>query len=87
MAVAGPKNFMLNIQIRKELGGMEMSEVLVVTSKVKKYIKDTADLNTSQKTIDQLSRAVEALCRRGVESAKQDGRKTVLDRDISIDHL
>ena len=64
-----------------------MSDVLVVTSKVKKFVKENGDLNTSQKTIEQLSRAVEALCRRGIESAKQDGRKTVLDRDISIDHL
>ena len=64
-----------------------MAEVLVVTSKVKKYIKDNADLNTSSKTIEQLSRAVEALCKRGVENAKADGRKTVLDRDITIDHL
>ncbi len=64
-----------------------MADVLVVTSKVKKFVKEKADLNTSSKTIEQLSRAVEALCLRGVENAKADGRKTVLDRDITIDHL
>lgn len=64
-----------------------MSEVLVVTSKVKKLIKEKGGCNTSSETIDVLSKAVEALCLRGVESAKADGRKTVMARDIVIDHL
>lgn len=64
-----------------------MADVLVVTSKVKKYIKEKGECNTSAETIDQLSRAVEALCNRGIESAKADGRKTVMARDINIDHL
>ena len=64
-----------------------MAEVLVVTSKVKKFIKENGDCNTSAETIDVLSKAVEALCRRGFENAKQDGRKTVMARDIMIDHL
>lgn len=64
-----------------------MSEVLVVTSKVKKFIKDSGECNTSSETIDALSKAVEALCKRGIEKAKSDGRKTVMARDIVIDHL
>lgn len=64
-----------------------MAEVLVVTSKVKKYIKDKAQMNTSAETIDVLSKAIEALCNRGIESAKNDGRKTVMARDINIDYL
>ncbi len=64
-----------------------MSEVLVVTSKVKKFIKEKGQMNTSSETVDKLSKAVEALCARGIESAKADGRKTVMERDISIDHL
>ncbi len=64
-----------------------MAEVLVVTSKVKKFIKEKGDCNTSAETIDKLSEAVEALCKRGIESAKNDGRKTVMARDIVTDHL
>lgn len=64
-----------------------MAEVLVVTSKVKKMIKEQGDCNTSGETIAVLSEAVEALCRRGVENAKADGRKTVMARDINSDHL
>lgn len=64
-----------------------MAEVLVVTSKVKKYIKEKGSMNTSSETIDVLSKAIEALCAKGIESAKADGRKTVMARDIVIDHL
>lgn len=71
----------------KEGEGLGMAEVLVVTSKVKKYIKEKGGCNTSAETVDVLSKAVEALCEKGIESAKADGRKTVMARDIVIDHL
>lgn len=64
-----------------------MAEVLVVTSKVKKFIKEKGDMNTSAETIDMLSKAVERLCAKGIEAAKADGRKTVMARDIIIDHI
>ena len=64
-----------------------MADVLVVTSKVKKFIKEKSQCNTSAETIDILSKAVERLCDKGVERAKQDGRKTVMARDIVIDHI
>jgi histone H3/H4 len=62
-------------------------DILVVTSKVKKYIKEKGQCNTSAETIDVLSKAVERLCDKGMESARQDGRKTVMARDIVIDHI
>ena len=62
-------------------------DILVVTSKVKKYIKKKSEMNTSAETIDVLSKAVEKLCLKGIESAKADGRKTVMARDIIIDHI
>ena len=64
-----------------------MADVLVVTSKVKKYIKENGGCNTSAETVDILSKAVEKLCQKGVETAKSDGRKTVMARDIVIDHI
>lgn len=63
------------------------ADTLVVTSKVKKYIKEKGGCNTSGETIDALSKAVEKLCERGLEAAKSDGRKTVMARDIVTDHL
>jgi histone H3/H4 len=37
--------------------------------------------------VEVLSKAIEKLCLKGIEQAKQDGRKTVMDRDIVIDHI
>ena len=54
----------------------------MVASKVKKYIRDTSEMNTSTSALDALSRCIEALCRIGIENARGDGRKTVMDRDI-----
>jgi histone H3/H4 len=62
-------------------------DILVVTSKVKKFIKEKSEMNTSAETIDVLSKAIEKLCAKGIESAKADGRKTVMARDIIIDHI
>lgn len=64
-----------------------MADVLVVTSKVKKLVKERGEMNTSAATIEVLSKAIEKLCMKGIESAKADGRKTVMDRDIIIDHI
>lgn len=64
-----------------------MADILVVTSKVKKFIKEKGECNTSAETIDVLSKAMERLCEKGIEHAKQEGRKTVMARDIIIDHI
>jgi histone H3/H4 len=64
-----------------------MTDILVVTSKVKKMIKEKGGMNTSAETIDVLSKAIEQLCLKGIDSAKADGRKTVMARDIMIDHI
>lgn len=64
-----------------------MTDILVVTSKVKKLIKEKGGMNTSAETIDVLSKAIEQLCLKGIDSAKADGRKTVMARDIMIDHI
>lgn len=70
-----------------EFGGLEMADVLVVTSKVKKFIKENGDCNTSSETIAVLSDAVRKLCQKGIDNAKADGRKTVMARDIVLDHI
>ncbi len=57
-------------------------EVLVVASKLKKYIKDTAGMNTSASVLEELSNRVRVMCDQAIENAKSDGRKTVKDRDV-----
>jgi histone H3/H4 len=59
-------------------------EVLVVVSKLKNYIKNTAGLNTSGEVPSVLTKAVEILCQEAIESAKKDGRKTVMERDFKL---
>jgi histone H3/H4 len=65
----------------------EKIDVMVVQSKVKQYIREHGEMNTSKDTLAILSKAVERLCSRGIESAKNDKRKTVMARDIVIEHL
>ena len=59
-----------------------MAEVLVVASKIKKYIKDKAGMNTSGNTMDALTQLVTRALDQAIENAKSDGRKTVMDRDL-----
>lgn len=56
--------------------------VLVVISKVKAYIRAKSGMNTSDGIVPVLSERVRALCDEAIESAKADGRKTVLERDV-----
>lgn len=57
-------------------------ETLVVASKLKNYIRAKSGMNTSAAVIDALSLKVRELCDNAIENAKQDGRKTVMDRDF-----
>lgn len=59
-----------------------MGDILVVTSKVKKYVKENADMNSSASFIEQLSKTVEKICDAAITAARDDKRKTVKDRDI-----
>ncbi len=61
---------------------MSENEVLVVASKVKSYIKSKGEMKTSSAVLNVLSDRIRSLCDQALESARQDGRKTVLDRDF-----
>lgn len=61
-----------------------MADVLVVTSKIKKYIKAKADMNTSGSASEALTKIVERAIDQAIEHAKGDGRKTVMDRDFGV---
>ena len=59
------------------------ADVLVVASKVKSFIKTNGDCNTASETIEAVSKAVEKILTGAIESAKTQGRKTVMARDIA----
>ena len=69
-------------------GGQYMSdnrkEVLVVVSKLKNHIKNTAGMNCSGNVPARLTEIVQKLCSEAIENAKKDGRKTVMDRDFTM---
>jgi histone H3/H4 len=60
-----------------------MADILVVASKVKKFIREKSGLSTSAEILEGLSQKVEHLCLEAIEKAKADGRKTVKGRDLS----
>ena len=60
-----------------------MTEVLVVASKVKAFIRAKSDMNTSASVMEALTKIVEAECLRAIENARADKRKTVMDRDFN----
>jgi hypothetical protein len=57
-------------------------DVLIVASKLKKYVKDRHNLSTSANVIDRLSELVRDLVDGAVVEVRQEERKTLMDRDF-----
>ena len=58
------------------------NEVLIVVSKIKKYIKARSGMNTSDGIVEPLSEQVRAACDEAIRRAGQGGRRTVMARDF-----
>jgi hypothetical protein len=59
-------------------------EILVIASRLKDYIHAHSEMNTSQSVMDILSDFLRVACERAIENARQEGRKTVLERDFEF---
>ena len=58
-------------------------EVLIVVSKLKGYVKaKSGGMSTSADVLDALSDKLRRACDEAIQSARQDGRKTVMARDF-----
>lgn len=57
-------------------------DILIVASKLKDYIRARSDMNTSAEVMEILSDFVRYKCDEAIDKARQEGRKTVLDRDF-----
>jgi histone H3/H4 len=57
-------------------------EILVVSSKIKSFVKANGGLSTSATVFEVLSDKVEEICKQAIENAKKDKRKTLMDRDF-----
>ena len=60
-----------------------MADILIVTSKVKNYIKEKGGMNTAASVADVLSEKVRAVCDEAMENARSAKRKTVRGTDIT----
>jgi hypothetical protein len=68
-------------------GGVNLQEVvdnemLIVISKMKKYIKDRSGMNCGDVVAELLSEHVRAICDEAIRAAARNERKTVLERDV-----
>lgn len=63
-------------------GAEVKTEILVVVSKTKDYVRAKAGLNTSDAVMAALSDKIRSLLDDAIRRAMQDERKTLLDRDI-----
>lgn len=59
-------------------------ESLIVISKVKKFIKETADMNTSASFFDPLNQDIVKASRDAMAHAQKLGRKTVMGKDFNL---
>lgn len=57
-------------------------EILIVASKLKQYVKDKYDMNTSASVMEILSEKVRDITDLAIEKARAEGRKTLMDRDF-----
>lgn len=59
-------------------------EVLVIASRLKDYVQQKSEYNTSASVMDVLSDYLRLVCDRAIENARADGRKTIMDRDFEF---
>ena len=69
-------------QMKSEAKGAPTKDVLIVASKLKKYIKERADMNCSADVMEALSDIVRLHANDAIDRARADGRKTVKGRDF-----
>ena len=62
--------------------GSAPEETLIISSRLKDFVRAESGFNTSERVLDPLSQIVRRVCRQAIANAERDGRKTVLDRDI-----
>ncbi len=58
------------------------TDVLIVASRLKDYVRAKSGYNTSDRVLEPLSEIVRRICDQAIENARRDGRMTVLDRDV-----
>jgi len=63
---------------------MAERQALIVASKVRAYIRTTANMRCSSAVIYKLSDKVREMCDKAIENAKFANRKTVREKDFQV---
>lgn len=71
-----------NHEVSSSHGEGSVDDILIVASKLKQYVKDKYDMNTSANVLEALSHIVRQHTDRAATKAKSEGRKTLMDRDF-----
>lgn len=84
--VVAPKRIIISNSVTMSSvpqGKSSMSrEVLVVVSKMKQYIREMSEMNTSEDVNQIISEMIRIECDKAIVNARADGRKTVMARDF-----
>ena len=70
-------------QMAADRKGPTDKEVLIVASKLKKYVKDKAGMSCSADVLEALSDVVRLHTNDAIDRARNEGRKTIKARDFS----
>jgi histone H3/H4 len=70
------------VAMNKVVGAASL-DILVVAQRFKDYIRYRASMATSDRALGLLSDHLRQLADRAIENAGRDGRRTVMDRDVS----
>lgn len=62
--------------------GPPPTEILVVASRLKDYVRAKSGFNTSDNVLSVLSDKLRRLCDEAIQRARAEGRMTVMDRDF-----
>ena len=71
-------------QMAGDAQGPPQKDILIVASKLKKYVKERAGMNCSADVMEALSDLVRIHTNDAIDRARQDGRKTVKGRDFKV---
>jgi hypothetical protein len=70
------------VLVRGQEPEREPDEVLVVASRLKAFVKEKSDFNTSADTLDALSAIIRRETEEAIRRARAAGRRTVMARDF-----
>lgn len=82
--IQAPNKILVRPQGPAMVSNSVSNEVLVIASRLKEYIAARSEFNTSASVMNVLSDHLRKICDQGIEAARAEGRKTVMDRDFEF---